>query len=201
MKKILVVEASPNGAQSVSRSVTEKLIAKIKSKNPDVEIKTRDLDKNPVPHLNGTTVAAFFTPAESRTPELEKAIQLSDVLTDELLWADEIILSLPMWNFGFPSVVKAWVDHISRAGKTFSFTDKGLVGLAAGRKVHLIVSSGSVFSSGAFAAYDQVVPYTRTFFGFIGITDVSVVRAEGTNDPSARDAVMDKVTAQINSAF
>ncbi len=198
MKKILVIESSPNGAFSMSKKVSENLVAKLTSKYQNqVTVRSRDLNVTPVPHLSGTTVQAFFTPAESRTPELSKAIELSDLLTDELLWADEIVLSVPMWNFGLPSVVKAWIDHVSRAGKTFSFGPNGVVGLAAGRRVHLVVASGSVFSEGPFAPYDQLAPYIRTFFGFIGITDVNVIRAEGVNDPANKEAALAKASAQI----
>ncbi len=199
MKKILVIEASPNGESSVSKKGTKLLLNKLGLVHTNVEIKTRDLNLNPIPHLTGEAIQAFFTPPENRTDALKSAIVLSDLLTDELLWADEIVLSVPMWNFGVPSVVKAWIDHVSRAGRTFSFTESGLVGLAAGRRVHLVVASGSVFSSGNFAAFDMLVPYVKTFFGFIGITDVNVFRIEGVNDPSAKDLAFKKVEEQISA--
>ncbi len=186
MKKILVVEASPNGEQSTSRQVSNQLLTKLKSKHQGAQVKIRDLSASPVPHLSGQAIQAFYTPADKRTAELDKAASLSDELTQELLWADEIILSVPMWNFGIPSVMKAWIDHVSRAGLTFSFGPKGLVGIAAGRKVYLVVSSGSVYTEGAFAAFDQLVPYIKTFFAFIGITDVQVIRVEGVNDPAKK---------------
>jgi FMN-dependent NADH-azoreductase len=199
MKKILVIEASPNGNLSVSRKVTDLLLTQLKKKNAGAEVKIRDINENKIPHLSGETVQAFFTPANDLTPALKEAIKLSDTLTDELLWADEIVLGVPMWNFGVPSVVKAWIDHVSRAGKTFSFGPNGLEGLAKGRNVHLVVASGSVFSEGPFAPYDQLVPYIKTFFGFIGITEVNVIRAEGVNDPKARELSISKAEAQINS--
>lgn len=200
MKNVLVIESSPNGENSTSKKGTQHLLSKLKTvNNNQLEIRVRDLNLNPVPHLNGQTVSAMFTPAENRTAEQTKAIELSDTLVQELLWANEIVIGLPMWNFGVPSVVKAWIDHVSRAGLTFRFGPNGLEGLAAGRKVYLVVSSGSVFSEGPFSSYDQVVPYIKTFFGFIGITDVEVVRVEGTNDPAARDLVFKKVDDTINS--
>lgn len=197
MKKLLVIESSPNGSFSISRQVTEKLVGHLKNKYQNVEIKSLDLNSHPVPHLTGTTVSAMFTPAENRTNEQKDAIILSDKLTDDFLWADEIILSVPMWNFGVPSVVKAYIDHISRAGRTFKFGPNGLEGLAAGRKVYLVVASGSVFSEGPFAAFDQLAPYLKTFFGFIGITDVTVIRAEGVNDPINKDHAVKKAEAFI----
>lgn len=202
MKKILVVESSPNGELSLSRKVAENLLTKLTEKNANqVQVKVRDLYQSPVPHLNAEMVQSFFTPEENLTPELKKAAELSDFLTDELLWADEIILSVPMWNFGVPSVVKAWIDHVSRAKKTFMFGPNGLVGLASGRKVHLVVSSGSVFSEGPFASYDQLVPHVKTFFGFIGITEVNVIRAEGANDPANKENVLAKANQQIIQAL
>lgn len=199
MKKILVVEASPNGQQSTSRQVSNQLLTKLKSKHQGAQVKIRDLSASPVPHLSGQAIQAFYTPADKRTPELDKAASLSDELTQELLWADEIILSVPMWNFGIPSVMKAWIDHVSRAGLTFSFGPTGLVGLAAGRKVYLVVSSGSVYTEGAFAAFDQLVPYIKTFFAFIGITDVQVVRVEGVNDPAKKASSVVQAEQAIQS--
>ena len=202
MKKVLIIESSPNGENSISRKVSEGLISKIKAvSSSQVEIKTRDLILSPVPHLDGLSIEAFFTPLENRSPELKQAIALSETLTDELLWADEIVLSVPMWNFGVPSVVKAWIDHVSRAGRTFSFGENGLVGLAGGRKVHLIVASGSIFSQGPFATFDQLVPFIKTFFAFIGITDVNVIRAEGVNDPKNKDLVLTKALEQIENSI
>ncbi len=197
MKKLLVIESSPNGSFSVSRQVTEKLVGHLKKKYQNVEVKSLDLNSNPVPHLTGTTVSAMFTPAENRTNEQKDAIVLSDKLTDDFLWADEIILSVPMWNFGVPSVVKAYIDHISRAGRTFKFGPNGLEGLAAGRKVYLVVASGSVFSEGPFAPFDQLAPYIKTFFGFIGITDVELIRAEGVNDPTKKEHALKNAEAII----
>lgn len=198
MKKLLVIESSPNGSFSISRQVTDKLVQHLKTKNPGIEIKNLDLNTNPVPHLTGATITAMFSPVENYSQELKDAIALSDKLTDEFLWADEIVLSVPMWNFGVPSVVKAYIDHISRAGRTFKFGPNGLEGLAAGRKVYLVVASGSVFSEGPFAPYDQVVPYIKTFFGFIGINQVEVIRAEGVNDPANKDKAL--INADLNIA-
>lgn len=202
MKKILVIESSPNGTFSMSKKVSETLLKKVTEKyNGEVSVRTRDLNTSPVPHLSGLTVQAMFTPPDTRPPELASAIELSDLLTDELLWADEIILSVPMWNFSLPSVVKAWIDHVSRAGRTFSFGPEGLVGLAKGKKVYLVIASGSVFSTGAFAPFDQLAPYVKTFFGFIGITDVSVIRVEGLNDPANKDAAVSKAELQITESL
>jgi FMN-dependent NADH-azoreductase len=201
MKNILVVESSPRGEASVTRQLTKQFVEKLKAKNPSANIVTRDLTRNPVPHLEEINIQAFFTPPANHSPELAKAVLLSDTLTDELLAADTIILAAPMWNFGIPSVLKAWIDNVSRAGKTFSFGPEGLKGLAAGKKVFIVTSSGSVFSEGPFASYDMFVPYLKTFLGFIGITDVTLIRAEGVNDPAAQATSIAKATQLMEQAL
>ena len=201
MKNILVIESSPNGDQSVTRKITKQFVQKLRAKYPEAKIVTRDLIQTPAPHLDGQTIQAFFTPPDQRSAELQKAILTSDELTDELLAADTIVLAAPMWNFSVPSVVKAWIDNISRAGKTFSYGPEGLKGLAGGRKVYVVTSSGSVFSEGPYVSYDLFVPYLKTFFGFIGITDVTLLRAEGVNDPAAQATSIQKVEAQIEQAL
>jgi FMN-dependent NADH-azoreductase len=201
MKNILVVESSPRGEASVTRQLTKQFVEKLKAKNPSANIVTRDLTRNPVPHLEEINIQAFFTPPANRSPELAKAVLLSDTLTDELLAADTIILAAPMWNFGIPSVLKAWIDNVSRAGKTFSYGPEGLKGLATGKKVFIVTSSGSVFSEGPYASYDMLVPYLKTFLGFIGMTDVTLIRAEGVNDPAAQATSIAKATQLMEQAL
>jgi FMN-dependent NADH-azoreductase len=180
---LLHIQVSPRAQDSASRNVSSYLVEKFKAKTPNAKIITRDLDANPLPHLSGTAVGAAFTPPEARTAEQKEAIKLSDTLVSELLSSDVLVISSPMWNFGMPSVLKAWIDHIVRAGVTFSFSPEGLKGLVTGKKAYIVISSGSVFSEGAFASYDQFVPSIKTALGFIGLTDVEILRVEGTNDP------------------
>ncbi len=198
-KKILIVETSPNGESSQSKNGAKILIRELKKKYSDLEIKVRDLDKNPVPHLNGEVIQAMFTKENERSIDQKNLLKLSDELTDELLWAEEIIIATPMWNFSVPSVLKSWVDHVSRAGKTFSFTENGLVGLASGRKVYVVVSSGSVFSEGSFASFDALAPFVKSFFGFIGMSDVNLIRFEGLNDPNNQANAFSKGENAIKS--
>lgn len=179
--------------------MAQNFINELKNTNPGAQVKIRDLITTAPPHLDNFTINSFYTPVENRTPEAAKAVELSDLLTDELLNADTIVLVTPMWNFGVPSVVKAWIDHVSRAGKTFSYTAEGIVGLAKGKKVFVITSSGSVFSEGQFKSYDMLEPYLRTFFGFIGITDVTMIRAEGIRGPAEEEAALLKTTAEIKA--
>lgn len=201
IRKVLVVEASPSGEFSHSKKGLKLVIDGLKKRYPNLEIKNRDLQKNPVPHLDPATIQAMFTKEDVRTKEMQDTLKLSDELTDELLWADEIVIATPMWNFSVPSVLKAWVDHISRAGKTFSFTENGLVGLAKGRSLYVIAASGSVFSEGPFASYDALTPFIKSFFGFIGITDVHMIRVEGVNDPNNHANALRKAQERVNSIF
>lgn len=192
--KLLHIQASPNKEKSVSREVSNYLVSKL---HPSENILI-DLDAHPLPHITGTEVGAFFTPEEQRSPEQQAAIRLSDEKVDELLTSDVVVISTPMWNFGIPSVLKAWFDHISRAGKTFKFGPDGLKGLAGGRKVYVVVSSGSVFSEGPYASMDILIPWFKTTLGFIGITDLQIIRVEGTNTPEAAATAVSKAKASVD---
>lgn len=180
-KKILVIETSPNGERSLSRKVTADAVAKLTAKYPGSTVTTRDLDKAPLPHLTGEVVAAFFTPPEKRTAALATAIKLSDAVTDELLDADIIVIGAPMWNFNIPSVLKAWIDHIVRAGRTFAFSPPGYQGLVQGKTVYLALSRGGKYSDAPMKQFDFHETYLRGVLGFIGITDVHALVAEGAN--------------------
>jgi FMN-dependent NADH-azoreductase len=111
--------------------------------------------------------------------------------------ADTIIISLPLFNFGIPSVLKTWLDHIVRAGVTFNYTADGPLGLVTGKKLYIALASGGVYSQGPMQAYDHAVPYLTSVLNFIGITDISVVRAEGTGIPALKDIALEKAMAEI----
>ncbi len=196
--KILNIEVSPNAENSSSRKVAHYLLEKIKKDKQNVEVTTRDLNSKPVPHVTGDLVNAYFAEDGALTVEQINLLKLSNELVDEVLNADILIISAPMWNFGMPSVLKAWFDHVVRAGRTFSFDSEGLKGLVAGKKVYVVLSSGSIFSEGAFAAYDQFVPSIKTVLGFVGMTDVEIVRVEGTNDSKTADKAIEIVKSKID---
>ncbi|MFZ4713147.1 MAG: FMN-dependent NADH-azoreductase [Bacteriovoracaceae bacterium] len=194
----LHIQVSPKGADSASRTVSNYLVNRLKELNKDVKINSRDLAINPLPHVDALTMSAYFTPPENHTAEQKNAIKLSNTLVDELLSNDTIVISTPMWNFSMPSVLKAWIDHVIRAGRTFSFTPEGPKGLLTGKKVYLVVSSGSVFSEGPFAAYDHIIPSLKTALWFVGITDVELIRVEGTNDPTKATEAVSKAKLKID---
>lgn len=184
MKQILIVESSPRGAVSASRQLTNRLRERLRQLHPEAHFVERDLAREPLPHLDDRTVRAIFTKDSSEAESLRESLCLSDQLTEEVLSSDLLIIASPMWNFGLPSLLKAWIDHIVRPGKTFRYTGNGAEGLAHKKKAILVLASGGVFSEGPWKSWDTVEPYLRLILGFIGISDVETVRAEGTNIPA-----------------
>jgi len=196
---ILHIDSSPVADRSVSRKLTAKILAELKATHPDSKIIERDLARNPLPHLDGLTIGAFFTPPEHRNQMLSQAIKKSDEAVDELLAADVIVIGAPMHNFGIPSSLKAWIDHIVRTGRTFKNTTSGPVGLVpSGKKVIVVSARGGVYSDGPMKALDHQEAYLKNVFGLIGLTDISIVRAEGVGSgPEALQAAMRAAENQI----
>jgi FMN-dependent NADH-azoreductase len=184
MKQILIIESSPRGAASASRQLTEKLRERLRALYPAAKFVEHDLAKDPLPHLDYATVKAIFTKDRAEAESLKDMLRLSDQHTEEVLSSDLMVIASPMWNFGLPSSLKAWIDHIVRPGKTFRYTGGGAEGLALRKKAILVLASGGVFTDGPWKPWDAVEPYLRLILGFIGITDVQTVRAEGMNIPS-----------------
>jgi FMN-dependent NADH-azoreductase len=177
---ILQIDSSPLGDRSVSRKFTAALVSGLLAKHPGATLVTHDFGAAPLPHLDATTIAAFFTPPDQRSPELAAAVKRSDWAANELLAADIIVVGAPMWNFGLPSGLKAWIDHVVRAGITFRYTETGPVGLVPpGKKVYIVSSRGGIYSDGPFKPYDHQETYLQAIFGFMGFHDVTVIRAEG----------------------
>ena len=200
---ILHIDSSPLGDKSFSRKLTAKLLAGLKAKHPDSKIITRDFGTTPLPHLNAQVIGAFFTPPEKRDGTLAEAIKLSDQAVDEVLAADIIVVGAPMWNFGIPSALKAWIDHIVRAGRTFNYTATGPVGLLPATKKVIVVSArGGIYSDGPFKSFDHQETYLQAVFGFLGLTDVSFIRAEGValGDVAVKNA-LDVAEGQLNETL
>jgi len=137
---------------------------------------TRDLAADPLPHLTAARFAALATPADQRTPAQAEIAAESDALIAELRAADTVVIGLPMYNFGVPSTLKAYFDHIARAGVTFRYTEQGPEGLLKGKKAYVIATRGGKYSG---TPQDLQSAYVRQFLGFIGITDVEFIYAEG----------------------
>jgi FMN-dependent NADH-azoreductase len=181
MTTILHIDSSVRSQGSLTRQLGAEVIAKLQAANPAATVVTRDVVSNPLPHLTEQHIGAFFTPAEQRNAEQAYAIKTSDALVDELLAADTIVIGAPMYNFSITSGLKAWIDHIARVGRTFQYGANGPQGLVTGKKVIVVVASGGVYSEGPAAAYDHVTTYLRAALGFLGMTDVSFVIAEGVS--------------------
>ncbi|EDM70567.1 (Acyl-carrier protein) phosphodiesterase [Roseobacter sp. AzwK-3b] len=169
--RILRIDASARAQGSVTRDLTGRITALW----PAAHVLHRDLAANPLPHLTEDWVSANFTPHANRTAAQEKALALSDSLIDELRAADTLVIGLPVYNFGVPSALKAWIDHVARAGVTFRYTETGPEGLLTGKRAILAMASGG---TQAGAEIDYASTYMRHILGFVGITDVTVVAAD-----------------------
>lgn len=174
--KILQIKSSLFSANGQSSRLADEFVALLRRENPGAVVVERDLAAEPVPHLDGARVGAFFARPEERTAEQKAVVAYSDALIEELRRADVIVLGLPMYNFGIPSQLKAWFDHVARAGETFKYTDSGAVGLLNGKKAYVFAARGGVYAG---TPNDWQTQFVRFFLGFIGITDVQFVYAEG----------------------
>jgi FMN-dependent NADH-azoreductase len=175
MKTLLKVQASLFGAVSQSSQLADGFIANWLVKNPNGRVVTRDLASNPVPHLTAERLGAFASKAEDRTIEQQAVLNYSDELIAELKDADTIVLAVPMYNFSVPSTLRAYFDHVARAGVTFRYTANGPQGLVQDKKAYVFVTRGGFYPE----AVDTQTPYLRQFLGFIGIIDVQFIYAEG----------------------
>lgn len=179
MSKILLINSSVRRTDSVSRKVTGEFVAKWQSRHPGTVLVERDVAAQPLPHLTEQTLGAFFTPADQRTAEQAEIAKLSESLVQELFDADVIVIGAPMYNFSITSGLKAWIDHVARAGVTFKYGDAGPVGLLTGKKVYIFTATGGVYTSGPAQGMDFLGTYLRTVLGFIGLTDITFVHSEG----------------------
>ncbi len=189
MTKVLRIDASSRLQDSHSRQMADVFQEKWLKAKPKDEFTVRDLVKEPIPHIENMTIAGFYTPEDKLDDPMKKATALSDRLIKELLSADVILLSTPMYNFSVPSALKAYIDQIVRIGQTFGFEEsKGFFGLVEGKKAYIITAYGAVYK-GPFEAYNFLAPYLTAVFGLIGISDVEYIDLEGTSiDPSAFEA-------------
>jgi len=193
---ILVVSSSANGDASVSGGLAGRFVDSIREHNPAAHVVFRDVGANPLPHLTADTVAAIK--GEPVSPAELEARALSDALVEELRQADLIVIASPMYNFGISSTLKAWFDHVLRAGLTFRYTEAGPEGLLTGRKTVVIESRAGFYSEGQGAAMDGQEPHIRTMLGFIGLDDVTWIRAEKLAfGPEAAEAAIEEAAAAL----
>ncbi|MPV68721.1 FMN-dependent NADH-azoreductase [Burkholderia sp. BE17] len=179
MSHTLLVTSSPRGADSLSTRFATEIAEGIQVRTGG-PLTVRDLAANPPPHITPAYIQGRITAPEDRTPGQVEAVNVAQTFVDELKAADVIVLGSGMMNFGPPSQLKAWFDHVTWPGVTFSYGDAGPKGLLTGKKVYLVTATGGVFSEGAWAPFDFQTNYLLHLLGFIGLTDVEVVRVEGT---------------------
>lgn len=199
MKKILHITSSLKNTDSFSNKLSQAIIDKLSSEFPGSTIIRRDLMKSRIPHLSAAEFDAFRALPENRTVEQAFAVKNSDELVAELMDSDIVVIGVPLYNFGIPSVLKAWLDHVARSGITFKYSEKGVEGLVRNKKVFLAVSSGGVYSEGPMKSFDFTEPYLRAILGFLGLTDVSTFRVEGIAVPEISDVQIEKAFGAVNA--
>ena len=179
MTNILTLNGSPKTEGSVSRDLIERFVDKWRAENT-ASVVARDVGTTPPPHLDEATIGAFYTPEDARSDDQQARIAFSDELVGELEAADVIVIGAPMHNFGLPSGLKAWIDHVARVGRTFKYTENGPEGLLTGKKVYVLTARGGNYSESSPAhAMDHQAPYLRTVLGFLGLDDVTFIHAQG----------------------
>ena len=198
MANILLINSSARRTGSISRQLTGEFVAQLSAAQPGSTIVERDVAANPIPHLDEQMLGAFFTPAEQRTTEQQAMVMLSEQLIAEVKAADVIVIGAPMYNFSITSTLKAWIDHVARAGITFKYGENGPVGLIEGKKVYVFTSRGGVYSEGPAKAMDFHETYLRAVLGFIGITDIDFIHSEGLG---MGEAAVAKALTQTRAAI
>ncbi|KWN07838.1 FMN-dependent NADH-azoreductase [Burkholderia territorii] len=188
MTTILQINSAARSRNAQSTLLANELAARLTQANPGAERKVRDLQSAPLPHLDDAVLGAFFTPEEQRNAEQRAIVARSDELIDELKSADIIVIGAPLYNFGVSSQLKTYFDWIARANVTFRYTESGPEGLIKGKKVYIVSARGGKYLG---TPNDTQTPYLKTFLGFIGLTDVEFIYAEGLNyGPDAAAAAL-----------
>lgn len=184
--KLLHLDTSALGANSVTRELSAAIVARWQDEVPGLTVDYRDLDNNPLPHLTGPVLSGVDATAKAE----------GDATMDQFLAADVIVIGAPMYNFGVPSTLKAWIDRVAVAGKTFHYTEKGPEGLVHGKRVIVASGRGGVYGDASPADFQEA--YLRQVFGFLGVTDITFVRAEGVAySPQHRTDAMASAHASI----
>ena len=196
--KLLHLDSSILGGNSASRQVSAAIVDQLAKATPDLDIVYRDLAAAPLSHLSGEHLAARQG-AVPESPATQKEIAASQAVLDEVLGADIVVIGAPMYNFSIPSQLKAWIDRVVIAGKTFRYGANGVEGLLSNKKAFIASSRGNVYTAGSpAAALEHHESYLTGVLAFIGMTDVTIVRAEGLAlGPEVREAAMTKARANI----
>jgi FMN-dependent NADH-azoreductase len=196
--QVLEVSASGRRADSVSRMLTQDIITALESRETTLSLTRRDLSDG-VNHVDEAWINANFTPEEQRTPEQRAVLAESDELVAELRRADVIVIGAPIYNFGIPAALKAWIDMIARARLTFRYTDTGPEGLLKDKKAYIVIASGGVPVD---SAVDFATPYLRQALTFVGISDIEIIAADQLNSKAEQsvDAARSRIGTLIQAA-
>jgi FMN-dependent NADH-azoreductase len=195
MTTLLQINASIHAGNGQSSQLANQFVAGFRQRNPEAKVIQRDLAAEEVPHLTAERFGAFIAQPEARSASQHTVVAYSDRLINELKQADVVVLGLPMYNFGLPSQLKSYFDHIARAGVTFKYGATGPVGLLTGKKVYVFAARGGLYVG---TPLDTQTSYIRTFLGFLGMTDVKFVYAEGLAiSPASKEASLAKAVAEV----
>jgi len=196
---ILQINSSARREASHSTRLANRLVQRLRHADPEATLAIRDLNDTPHPVLDEAALGALFSPAGQRTPEQAARVALDDALIAQIQAADVVVLGVPMYNFGVPAPLKNWIDAISRAGVTFRYTEKGPEGLLKGKKVYVALTRGGIYRN---TPADTQVPYLKTVFAFLGMTDVQFLYAEGlAMGPDAEQKAIASAHEQIEEAL
>jgi FMN-dependent NADH-azoreductase len=194
--QILRIDTATTGDNSVSRELTDAIAAHFRAKYPDATWVEHDFATNPLPHLDRAKTGAIRQPQDTHDDAMKAAFAGERAVFDEFIASDLVIIGAPMYNFGIPSSLKAWIDRLGVPGHSFGYSEKGPVGLAGGRRVIVASSRGGQYELGGAAEHQET--YLRDFFGFIGIRDVEFIRAEKIGfGPEARAAAIAAAQEEI----
>ncbi|MBC8022532.1 MAG: FMN-dependent NADH-azoreductase [Burkholderiales bacterium] len=197
MKTLLQIHTSMFAGGGQSSRLAQQFVDEWRAANPGARVIARDIGAEPVPHLTADRFQSFLAKKEARTPEQHEVAGFSDTLIDELRQADVIVLGLPMYNFGVPSTLKAYFDHVARSGETFSYSEKGPKGLLTGKKAYVFAARGGLYAG---TPLDTQTTYVRDFLRFLGIEDVEFVYAEGLAMGDApKQVALEKAAGAIRS--
>ena len=195
MHRLLVVEASPRGDDSISRNLTSRFVARWRHAHPDGEVVERDLMSTDLPFVTAPWLQAYFTPSERHSGEMKEVLRLSDELVAEVLAADHLVIATPVYNYNVPASLKAWIDHVVRKGLTLGMDGKGL---ATGKKATVLLASGGVYTEGSpIRDRDIATQYLRLILNVIGISDVTFVAAGNAKCVDMGETGMDEFISRF----
>ncbi len=197
MKNILHITSSPRGEASNSTMLGRTVVDKLLWQYPGSTVVTNDVMNKDYDYLRNIHVVAYRLPEDQLTPEQRQALRDSDEAVNQMFNADIIVISVPLYNFAIPAALKAWIDHIIRLGKTFSYHTGKPEGMLNGKKVYLTIASNGVYTDGPMKPMDHAEPYLRFILGFIGLTDITTYRIEGAGIAGIMETAVEKGLASV----